>query len=71
MIKAKPTGLALITRCDPAATILADNFIPIIAEYIDLSYEDFIARISAVEMAESSWDTLRQQLADSAVAPFS
>jgi tetratricopeptide (TPR) repeat protein len=71
LIKAKPTGLALITHCDPASTLLADNFIPIIAEYIDLSYEDFTRRIGAVEMAASSLETMRQELADNAVAPFS
>jgi tetratricopeptide (TPR) repeat protein len=69
VIKAKPTGLALITGCDPASTLLRENFDSVIAEYIDLLYDDFVARAAAIETGNSTWSLVREWLEKQGVRP--
>jgi hypothetical protein len=39
-----PTGLAVITGLDPSSILLHDRFDDLVAQYVDLTYDDYLAR---------------------------
>lgn len=65
IVPASPTGLCIVTRCDPASRTLRDNFDACVQAYGRLSFDDYLMRVRQFpprisNTRASVWDCIRR-----------